>query len=105
MTQGRTGEDWAIITRFTQPTPDRFDRDLTTFVREADGRYRRDHEHHRNVLLDTSTIPALLREHGITAAVSVSFHDTDYTLPTGLKSIIGYKTLELARPAQATSRP
>jgi SAM-dependent methyltransferase len=44
--QGRIGPDWGIITLFSQPAPDRFDRDITTFVRQPDGSYRRDDEHH-----------------------------------------------------------
>ena len=91
MAQGRVGDDWAVITTFSQPSPDRFDRDLTTFVRDADGRYRRDEEHHANILIDTSTVPALLREHGVTATIGGSFHDDDHPLPTGLHSIIGHK--------------
>ena len=75
--------------RFSQPSPYRYDRHITTFVREADGRYRRDDEHHRTVLLDTSTVPALLSQHGVTATVGDSFHDDDRPLPNGLKSIIG----------------
>jgi hypothetical protein len=90
--QGRVGDDWAIVTRFSRPAPDRFDRDITTFVRAADGSYRRDDELHRNVLLDTSTVPALLRGHGVTAAVSGSFDDEHHPLPAGLKSVIGHKT-------------
>jgi len=87
--QGRTGDDWAIVTRFSRPSPERFDRDLTTFVRRPDGSYRRDDEHHRNVLLDTTTVPALLADHGITARVATSFDDPDHPLPPGLMSIIG----------------
>lgn len=94
MAQGRVGDDWAIVTRFSQPSPDRFDRDLTTFVRDADGRYRRQDEHHRNVLLDTSTVPALLHQHGVIAAIGPSFRDDDHPLPIGLKSIIGHKIPE-----------
>jgi SAM-dependent methyltransferase len=90
--QGRVGADWAIITRFSQPEPDRFDRDLTTFVRTADGSYRRDDEHHGNVLIDTSTVPALLLRHGVTAAVGHSFADDARPLPSGLHSIIGHRT-------------
>jgi hypothetical protein len=52
-----------------RPAPDRFDRDLTTFVRGADGSYRRGDEHHGNILIDTSLVPALLRERGVTAAI------------------------------------
>jgi len=93
-TQGRVGDDWAIITTFSQPSPDRFDRDLTTFVRDADGRYRRDDEHHRNVLVDTATVPALLREHTVTATIGTSFGDDDRPLPVGLKAVIGRKAAE-----------
>ena len=96
MAHGRVEDDWAIVTRFSQPSPDRYDRHITTFVREADGRYRRDDEHHRTVLLDTSTVPALLSEHGITATVGDSFHDDDRPLPNGLKSIIGRKIPDLS---------
>jgi SAM-dependent methyltransferase len=91
MAQGRVGDDWAIITKFSQPTPDRFDRDLTTFVRAADGSYRRDDEHHGNVLIDTSSVPALLRERGLTAAIGDSFNDDNHPLPVGLRSIIGHR--------------
>jgi SAM-dependent methyltransferase len=91
MAQGRVGESWAIITEFSQPAPDRFDRDLTTFVRGADGNYRRDDEHHRNILFDTSLVPALLRERGVTATVGNSFDDESHPLPVGLRSIIGHR--------------
>lgn len=91
MAQGRVGDDWAIITSFSQPTPDRFDRNLTTFVRNTDSTYRRADEHHSTVLIDTSTVPALLRERGVTATVSDSFHDDDHPLPIGLRSILGHR--------------
>ncbi len=89
--QGRVGDDWAIITRFSQPAPDRFDRDLTTFVRVADGSYRREDEHHGNVLIDTSSVPALLRERGVTATIGDSFNYDDHLLPVGLRSIVGHR--------------
>jgi SAM-dependent methyltransferase len=93
MAQGRVGDDWAIITRFSRPSPDRFERDLTTFVRSADGGYRRADEHHGNVLLDTSAVPALLREHGVTATIGASFDDEAHPFPVGLRSVIGRKAL------------
>jgi SAM-dependent methyltransferase len=92
MGQGRAGEDWAIVTRFSQPSPDRFDRDLTTFVRQPDGSYRRDDEHHANILLDTSAVPALLREHDVTATIGRSFDDEEHALPIGLMSVIGHRS-------------
>jgi SAM-dependent methyltransferase len=85
----RVGDDWAIVTLFSQPAPDRFERDITTFVRTASGEYRREDEHHGNVLLDTSTVPPLLREHGVTAAISTSFDDECHPLPAGLRTVIG----------------
>jgi len=91
MAQGRVGDDWAIITRFSQPAPDRFDRDLTTFVRGPDGSYRRGDEHHGNVLIDTSSVPALLRERGVTATIGGSFNDDINPLPVGLHSIVGHR--------------
>jgi SAM-dependent methyltransferase len=86
---GRTGDDWAVITEFSLPAPDRFVRDITTFVRNADGSWRRDIEHHENVLLDTAQIPALLNEHGIEARVGSAFGSE--TLPPGLRVITGHK--------------
>ncbi len=92
--QGRAGDDWAIVTRFSRPTPERFDREMTTFVRQPDGSYRRDDEVHRNVLIDTATVPALLRGHGLTATVGTSFADDERPLPTGLKSIIAGRPVD-----------
>jgi len=86
---GRTADDWAIITEFSLPAPDRFVRDITTFVRNEDGSWRRDHEHHENVLLDTAQIPALLEQHGVQARVGSAFGAE--TLPQGLRVITGHK--------------
>jgi short chain dehydrogenase len=84
---GRAGADWAVITEFSQPAPDRFVRDITTFVPDGHGAWRRDSEHHENVLVDTSRIPELLHSHGVSASVRSSFGQE--TLPPGLKTIVG----------------
>jgi SAM-dependent methyltransferase len=86
---GRTGPDWAIITDFSRPAPDRFVRDITTFVPDGHGAWRRGREHHENVLVDTSLIPALLRDHGVEAAVGSSFGAVE--LPPGLRAVTGTK--------------
>jgi SAM-dependent methyltransferase len=86
---GMAGPDWAIITEFSTPAPDRFVRDITTFLPNADGSWRRDGEHHENVLVDTAHVPALLHEHGVEASVASSFGAE--TLPSGLRAIIGHK--------------
>lgn len=88
--QSRLGDDWAIITRFQNPAPDRHVRDMTTFVRNDDGTWRRDHERHDNVLLDITAVPPLLAGEGIEAEARRSFGE--HELPIGLYAIIGTKT-------------
>jgi hypothetical protein len=66
-------------------------RDITTFLLNPDGSWRRSAEHHENVLVDTSLIPALLREHGVEADVRSSFGIQ--TNPPGLRAVIGRKLL------------
>ena len=83
------GKDWAIITRFSQPARNKYVRDMTTFLRNDDGSWRRSDECHENVLVDTSQIPALLADHGIDATVESSFGAEK--LPSGLKIVIGRK--------------
>ena len=86
---GRVGEDWAIVTKFSRPLPDRFVRDIAVFVRDAAGGWHRDDERHDNVLVDTTAIPALLRAHGVDATVEDAFGRE--ALPEGLKVIRGVR--------------
>ena len=88
----RVDDDWAIITRFSQPEPGRFDRDITTFVRTPSGEYRRREEYHRNVMVDAATVPDLLREHGVVAHVGTTFDDLDNPLPRGLRTVVGWRS-------------
>lgn len=83
----KVGDGWAIITRFSQPPPNKYVRDLTTFVRNEDGSWHRDDERHENVLVETSTIPDLLSPHGTIAIVQDAFGSEE--LPAGLKVVIG----------------
>jgi SAM-dependent methyltransferase len=87
---GMAGADWAIITEFSIPGPGRFVRAITTFVPNGDGSWRRDQEHHENILIDTGRIPGLLAAHGIDATVRRSFGAE--TLPDGLRAITGQKS-------------
>ncbi len=86
---GRVGDDWAIISRFSLPSPDRYVRDMTTFVRNEDGSWRRDDERHDNILIDTSMIPALLGAEGLQVEVRSSFGKEK--LPAGLRTIVGHR--------------
>jgi len=91
---GDVGDDWAIVTQFSTPSPDRFVREITTFVRNEDGSWRRDDERHDNVLIDTALVPALLEEHGLQAAVEAAFGKE--RLPVGLRALIGHRPASVA---------
>jgi SAM-dependent methyltransferase len=86
---GRVTDDWAIVTDYEVPSASRFVRRMAIFVREDDGRWRRDDERHDNVLVDTSAVPALLADHGVEATVGRSFGSE--TLPAGLRTIVGHR--------------
>jgi SAM-dependent methyltransferase len=85
----RVSDDWAIISRFSLPSPDRYVREMTTFVRNDDGSWRRDDERHDNVLIETSKIPALLAPEGLEARLGTSFGAE--TLTSGLRTVIGHR--------------
>lgn len=84
---GRYEDDWAIVTRYELPAPNRFVRRMAIFTRTGPDTWRRDDERHDNVLIDTSVVPALLAEHGVIATVADSFGDEQ--LPPGLVTVIG----------------
>ncbi len=90
---GWADDDWALVTQFSVPTPTSFVRQMAVFTRASDGSWRRSDERHDNSLIDTSTIPDLLAEHGIHVQVHRSFGDE--TLPVGLHTIVGTR---LAKP-------
>lgn len=83
-------EDWALVTRFSLPSPNRFVREMTAFVRSENGSWRRDDERHANALIEISKVPELLGRNGVAATIEPSFGDE--TLPTGLFAAIGRRT-------------
>ena len=84
---GRAGDDWAIITQLSAPAADRFDRDITVFLSNHDGSWRRARERHQSVLIDTTHLPDLFAAHGVDATVRRSFGDE--VLPAGLRAVTG----------------
>jgi SAM-dependent methyltransferase len=86
---GRVGDDWAIITRYSQPSAELFIREMTTFILDGDGTWRRDDERHDNVLIDTALVPALLASEGIDAERRPSFGEEP--LPVGLTAVVGHR--------------
>jgi hypothetical protein len=85
----RVADDWVIVTEYSCPAPARFVREMTIFVRNDDGSWRRDDERHDNVLVDTSRVPVLLAQHGVDATISASFGAE--RLPEGLIAVVGHK--------------
>ena len=83
----RVEDDWALVTRYESPAPNRFVRNITTFAAAADGSWRRDDERHDNVLVEAAAVPAALAVHGVAARVSSSFGDE--RLPDGMVTITG----------------
>ena len=73
--RGWVGEDWALVTEFSVPAPDRFVRQMARFIRERDGSWRRGDERHDNVLIETDRVPGLLARVGVEAAVRVVVRD------------------------------
>jgi SAM-dependent methyltransferase len=70
------GDDWAMFMERVSDGPDHFARSMTIFVAEEDGRYRREHERHDNVLIDVpGVVPPLLEAEGLEIEVALSFGD------------------------------
>jgi SAM-dependent methyltransferase len=85
--RGRVGENWAVVTRLSRPEPTVYAREITTFLKNDDGSWRRDDERHENVLVETTRIPDFLAKHGLDTRVAESFGDEE--LPPGLVVIVG----------------
>jgi SAM-dependent methyltransferase len=71
---GWAGDGWAIVLERVSDAPDHLARVMTVFVEEDDGRYRRDHERHDNVLVDVpGVVPPLLEAEGLQVHIGPSF--------------------------------
>lgn len=79
-------DDWAIVTRFSRPDPNRLDRMITIFRRVGDG-WRRSDEYHRNLTFDVDDALNVLRDNGIDAQSRAAFGDEK--LPEGLVVLTG----------------
>lgn len=92
------GDDWVLIAEFTLPSPNRYVRDMTTFIRNPDGSWRRDDERHENVLIDTRQVPPLLAKHHVNVALAASFGDEK--LPEGLVAVVGQRQTTARSPGR-----
>jgi SAM-dependent methyltransferase len=85
--RGRVGDDWAVVVKLSRPEERLFVREITTFVRSAEGDWGRDDERHENILVETARIPAFLAAYGLDVRVAESFGQEE--LPAGLVAIVG----------------
>jgi SAM-dependent methyltransferase len=88
--RGRVTENWAMVTEYEVPGPERFAFRLAVFTRDDDGSWRRDDERHDLVLVDTSLVPELLRDAGVDATIGSAFGTE--RLPSGLVTVTGRAT-------------
>ena len=86
---GWLGDDWALITEFSIPSPDRFVRRMATFIREDDGSWRRGDERHDNVLIETERVPALLARSA--SRRRCGRRSATEELPAGLRAVVGQR--------------
>lgn len=93
---GWSGDDWALVTRFSVPAPDRFVREMTVFTRTDDGSWQRDDERHDNVLVDTAALGDVLAAEGMEVTVASSFGDE--ALPVGLRTVVAHRPLGAPAP-------
>src|SRR5262249_62243697 len=84
---GRAGEDRATASAPSLPAPARVTRQITVFMRNDDGSWRRDDELHDNVLIDTARVPGLLAGEDVEVTVTSAFGAEQ--LPAGLAVLIG----------------
>ncbi|HMR77250.1 MAG TPA: class I SAM-dependent methyltransferase [Polyangiaceae bacterium] len=78
-------DDWGIIVRFSRPSPERFVRTITTYLREAEV-YRRFDEVHTNVAVPAERAEAVLRAAGLEVEVRPNFGGE--SLPQGLVVLV-----------------
>jgi SAM-dependent methyltransferase len=72
-TYSEVSDDWAIFLSKHLEPPDRFVRELTTFVRSENGTWRRDDETHHNTLVNCEELAGALRETGMDVEVRSAF--------------------------------
>ena len=84
--------EWAVFATVEFPDPATCVRDMATFVRGADGGWRRDDERHANVLVDVAGVAALLAGEGLDVEVARGFAEGQQ-LEDGLVAITGVRRL------------
>lgn len=85
------GDTWAMFMERVSDGPTHFARSMTIFMQEDDGRYRREHERHDNVLIDVpAVVPPLLAAEGLDVRVGRRFGDE--TNMEGLMVVVAHRS-------------
>ncbi|MCY4030420.1 MAG: methyltransferase domain-containing protein [Acidobacteria bacterium] len=85
------GGDWAVLIAFASPDPETYVRDIATFMRNADGTWRRDDERHVNVLVDAAEVSGRLAAEGLVDVEVARGFDERQVMEEGLVAIIGVR--------------
>ena len=83
--------EWAVFAAFASPEPDTYVRDITTFVRGADGAWQRDDERHVNVLVDAAEVALRLAADDLEEVEVARGFDAEQRLEDGLVAITGVR--------------
>ena len=83
--------EWAVFAAFASPDPETYVRDITTFVRGADGAWQRDDERHVNVLVDAAEMARSLAAEGLEEVEVARGFDAGQRLEDGLVAITGVR--------------
>ena len=81
--------EWAVFAEVAFPDPGTCIRAVTTFVRAADGTWRRDDERHVNVLVDAAEVARKLAAEGLEEVEVARGFDAGQRLEDGLVAITG----------------
>jgi SAM-dependent methyltransferase len=85
----RVRPQWALYSTSALPEPHRLIREMVTFVREDDGRWRREDERHEITLLDTERLASVLTGNGVEATVRPAFGAE--RMRPGMMALVGHR--------------
>ena len=83
--------EWAVFAEVAFPDPGTCVRDITTFVRAADGTWQRDDERHVNALVDAAEMARRLAAEGLEEVETARGFDAGQRLEDGLVAITGVR--------------
>lgn len=86
----KVANEWVMCALFDSPDSTTYVRNITSFLRTADGAWLRDDERHRNVLVDAARMIELLAGEDVDAEIKRGF-GAGQRLENGLVAVVGRK--------------